>query len=150
MVSVPFFGQVIDEWPPGLAWPSRTRAVAVPPSWPANHISSTLLTFGNHGISTGFPVSMTTIVFGLAAETALIRFVLAADSCVGPEIVVPAMSGFGVADVAPTPSLTNTIAAFLPAAAVAASSMSPCARVSAKRKLAGTQAAGTGATAGGF
>src|SRR3954471_18992705 len=107
MVSVTFFGQVIDECPPGLARPSRTRAVAVPPSWPANHISSTLLTFGNHGISTGLPVSMTTIVFGFAAETALIRFVLAADSCVGADsVVLPDGSfGFGIVEVAPTPSL---------------------------------------------
>ena len=51
-------------------------------------------------------------------------------------------------DVAPVPSLTNTSASFFPAAAAAASEMSPLARVYAKRKLAGTHGAGTAATAG--
>jgi hypothetical protein len=78
---------------------------------------------------TGFAVSSTTTVFGFAAATALIRFVLAADSCVGAEMVVPGIAGFGVVEVAPTPSFTNTIASFLPTAAAAASAMSPFVRL---------------------
>ena len=91
---------------------------------------------------------ITTTVFGLAAATALIRFSLAGDSSVGAEIVVPGSAGFGVLEVAPVPSLTNTSASFLPFAAAAASAMSPLIREYAKRKLAGTHGAGTAATAG--
>ena len=90
----------------------------------------------------------TTTVFGFAAATALIRFVLAVDSWVGADIVVPGSAGLGVLDVAPTPSLTNTRASFLPTAAAAASVMSPFALEYAKRKLADVHGAGTAATAG--
>ena len=54
-----------------------------------------------------------------------------------------AAPGSGVLEVAPTPSLTNTSASFLPTAAAAASVMSPFAREYAKRKLAGVHGAGT-------
>src|SRR6478736_2294800 len=102
MVSVAFLGHVIEECPLGLARPSSSRAVEVPPSWPANHISSTDLTLSNHGISTGFAVFMTTIVFGFAAATALTSLLDASESCTGAEIVVPGTSGFGVVETAPT------------------------------------------------
>jgi len=69
----------------------------------------------------------TTTVFGLAAATALMRLVLAADSEIGAEMV-PGPYGLGMVEVAPVPSLTKTSASFLPAAAAAASAMSPFAR----------------------
>src|SRR6185437_640420 len=101
------------------------RAVDVPPSCPANHISSTDFTFGPiHDVSTGLAVFSTTIVFGFAAATALIRSMLACDSALTQEIVGGLPLGFGQLDEAPTPSLTNTIALLLPAAAAAASAMS--------------------------
>jgi hypothetical protein len=56
--------------PPTDARPSRTFAVAVPPSWPGYHISTTDLTLASHGIYTGSPVLSTTTVFGLALATA--------------------------------------------------------------------------------
>src|SRR6478736_4261842 len=137
MVSVAFLGHVIEECPLGLARPSSSRAVEVPPSWPANHISRTDLTLSNHGISTGLAVFMTTIVFGLAAATAATSLLLASESWTGADRLVPARSGLVVVETAPTPSLTKTIAAFLPTAAAAAASMSPWTREYAKRKLAG-------------
>src|SRR5580765_5792557 len=76
------------------------------------------------------------------------RLVLAGESCVGAEIVVPGRSGFSVLETAPTPSLTNTIASFFPIAAAAASAMSAFVRENAKRKLAGTHGAATAGTAG--
>src|SRR5713101_4371110 len=127
MVSVALAGQVSEVCPLGLARPSRRRAVDVPPSWPANHISSTLLTLLRQGVSTGFAVLSTTTVFGLAAATALMRLVLSADSEIGAEMV-PVPYGLGMLEVAPTPSLTKTSASFLPTAAAAASVMSPFVR----------------------
>ena len=87
------------------------------------------MTLGSHGTNTGLAVFSTTTVFGLAAATALIRLTLAGESWVGAEIVVPAMSGFGVVEVAPVPSLTNTSARLFPAAAAAASAASPLVRL---------------------
>src|ERR1700722_14184405 len=88
MVSVALAGQLISVWPLGLARPSSSRAVEVPPSSPENHISRTDLTLPSHGISTGFVVFKTTTLFGFAAATASTSWVLAAVSDSGAEIVV--------------------------------------------------------------
>ena len=65
------------------------RAVDVPPSWPANHMSSTAFALPIHEVSTGLSLLITTIVFGFAAATALIRSTFAADIAVTAEIVWP-------------------------------------------------------------
>src|SRR5581483_185040 len=122
--------------PLGSARPSSRRAVEVPPSWLENHISSTDFTCGSHGIRIGLPVLSTTTVFGLAAATASISWVICGDSWSGAEIVVGlAPYGFGIVVDAPWSS-RNTTASALPFAAAAASAMSPFAREYAKRKLA--------------
>src|SRR5260370_36924515 len=74
-------------WPPGLARPSSSRAVEVPPSSPENHISSTDFTLPTQGISAGLAVLSTTTVFGLAVATASTSWVLAAFSDSGAGIV---------------------------------------------------------------
>ena len=66
-------GNVTGSFPPGLALPSNRSAVAIPPVCPGYHISRIDLTDEAHGIRTGSPVLSTTIVFGFAAETAVIR-----------------------------------------------------------------------------
>src|ERR1035437_6943115 len=112
-------------WPPGLARPSSSRAVDVPPSSPENHISRTDRTLPTHGISTGLAVLSTTTVFGFAAATASTSWVLAAVSDAGAEIVAGEDPyGLGMVVMAPL-SLRNTTASFLPCAAAAASAMSP-------------------------
>src|SRR5436305_3125714 len=64
-VSVPFLGHVSTVWPLGSAWPSSRRAVAVPPSEPAFHISRIALTLSAHGsTTTGSAVLSTTTVLG--------------------------------------------------------------------------------------
>src|SRR5215813_2992814 len=134
-------GHVTAVWPLGSAWPSSSRAVAVPPSEPAFHMLMTALTFGLsiHGLTTTGPaVLSTTTVFGLTAATALMRLTCEEVSCemtlVGPlAVVVPE-------------SCANTSAIALPFAALAASAMSPVViaafawpsvREYTKRKLAG-------------
>src|SRR5690349_13658077 len=67
MVSVAWAGHVLVRWPAGLAKPSSKRAVAVPPSLPGSHVSSTDLTWLDHGVSTAVSVFSTTAVFGLAS-----------------------------------------------------------------------------------
>src|SRR5262245_45334213 len=90
IVSVRLAGHVSAVCPLGFASPSRTRAVDVPPSCPANHMSSTAFALPIHGpASTGLSLLITTMVFGFAAATALIRSTLAADIAVTAEIVWP-------------------------------------------------------------
>src|SRR5262249_3070789 len=112
-----------------------------------NHMSSSDLTLPSHGVTNGFWLFTTTIVFGFAAATALMRFTFAGESWRPAEIVVAVPSGFGVVLLASL-SLTKTIALLFPAAAAAASAMSPAARVYASRMLAGPHGARTAATAG--
>src|SRR5512138_1856852 len=120
IVSVALAGHVREVCPLGLAWPSSSRAVDVPPSWPANHISSTDRTLPIQGSSTGLVVLRTTMVFGLAVATALTRLVLAADSEETPAMVAGVVPyGLGMVVEAPE-SLRNTTAALLPLAAAAA------------------------------
>src|SRR6516225_5241366 len=64
--------------PPGLAWPSRSFAVEVLPSWPGYHISRTAFTLLSQGKSTGSPLLSTTIVLGLAWATTATFAALAA------------------------------------------------------------------------
>src|SRR5262249_38796609 len=128
IVSFGLAGHVSAVWPLGLAWPSRMRAVDVPPSWPANHIASRDLTLPTQGVTTGFWLLTTTIVFGFAAATAVIRLTFAGESCRTAETVDAVPSGFGALPIASL-SLTNTIALLFPAAAAAASAMSPATRV---------------------
>ena len=87
IVSVALAGQLMSVWPLGLARPSSSRAVEVPPSSPENHISRTDLTLPSQGISTGLVVLSTTTVFGFAAATASTSAVLAGVSDSGAEIV---------------------------------------------------------------
>src|SRR5215469_11597277 len=115
-------------WPLGLARPSSSRAVEVPPSSPENHMFRTDLTLPIHGIRIGLEVFSTTTVFGFAAETASMSCVLAAFSDSGAEIVAGEEPyGFGMVVEAPK-SFRNTTARPFPLAAAAASAMSPLAR----------------------
>src|SRR6266576_894264 len=67
-VSAPCFGHVRTVCPLGLAWPSSSRAVAVPPSEPEFHISRIALTLPAHGsTTTGSAVLRTTTVFGFTS-----------------------------------------------------------------------------------
>src|SRR3984885_2198134 len=63
-------GNVTGRWPLGLVWPNRTLAREVPLVWPGYQASSTPATWDSHGMATGAPASITTIVCGLAAATA--------------------------------------------------------------------------------
>src|SRR6266699_2110805 len=63
-------GKVTGRCPPGSVWPNRTLASDVPLLWPGYQASSTAAAWGSHGIATGAPASITTIVFGFAAATA--------------------------------------------------------------------------------
>jgi len=56
--------------PPGSTSPNSTCAIAVPPSSPGYHASSSPAIPARHGVSTGAPVSSTTTVRLLAAATA--------------------------------------------------------------------------------
>src|SRR5512140_210070 len=69
-VELELAGKVIGSLPDGFARPVRSRAVAAPPSCPGYHISSTAGTESSQGMSTGWAVFRTTIVFGLTAATA--------------------------------------------------------------------------------
>src|ERR1051326_8621870 len=104
-------------------------------------MSSTALALPIQGaVSTGLSLLITTIVFGLAAATALIRFTFAADIAVTAEIVWPSYgvpAGEAAVLLVPLPVFTKTSALLLPAAAAAASAMSPFTRENAKRKHAG-------------
>src|ERR1051325_10959505 len=95
-------------------------------------MSRTAFALPIHGaMSTGLSLLMTTIVFGFAAATALIRFTFAADICSTAEIVWPSYgvpAGDGADEFVPLPVLTKTSALLLPAAAAAASAMSPLTR----------------------
>src|SRR5262249_45543748 len=102
-------------------------------------------------VSTGLSLLMTTIVFGFAAETAVIRFTWAADIAFTAEIVCPSYGvpgGEAAAVLTPAPVLTKTIAWLLPTAAAPASAMAPLARVYASLMLAGPHGADTAGTAG--
>src|SRR6202451_4140377 len=66
-------GKVTVRCPDGSVLPYRTLAIAVPSSWPGHQASSTPLPDDSHGTVTGEPVLSTTIVFGLAAATEVIR-----------------------------------------------------------------------------
>ena len=63
-------GNVTGRWPLGSTCPNSTLASAVPLDWPGYHASRTAPAWLSHGISTGAPASMTTVVCGLAAVTA--------------------------------------------------------------------------------
>src|SRR3954447_26322957 len=66
------FGNVIGSRPDGFTLPVSTSAMARPPDCPGYHASTIALTLSRHGIDTGFPVSKTTMVFGLAEAAASI------------------------------------------------------------------------------
>lgn len=55
--------------PVGLTSPVRILAIAAPPRMPGYQVSMTAPTLSIHGMVTGPPVSRTTTVCGLAAET---------------------------------------------------------------------------------
>ena len=65
-------GNVAGRRPPGSASPNSTRAIAAPPACArVPGLERAPATLSRHGVSTGPPVSSTTIVFGFAAATAL-------------------------------------------------------------------------------
>jgi hypothetical protein len=65
-------GNVTGRCPPGSVWPNSTLAREVPLDWPGYQASITAATWDSHGIATGAPALITTIVFGFAAATASI------------------------------------------------------------------------------
>src|SRR3954453_11083218 len=66
-------GQVVVRWPLGFAWPSSSRAVAVPPSLPGYQVSSTDFTESRHGMRTATSLFRTTAVLGLALAMVWMR-----------------------------------------------------------------------------
>src|SRR5579863_5445347 len=62
-------GNVTGSLPEGLTVPKISAAVAAPVSCPPYQFSNTPATELSHGMTTGPPLLMTTIVFGLAAAT---------------------------------------------------------------------------------
>src|SRR5258708_13839392 len=73
-------GKVTVRCPDGSVPPYRTLAIAVPSPWPGYQASSTPLTEDSHGMVTAEPVLRTTIGFGLAAATEVIRLSWAVPS----------------------------------------------------------------------
>src|SRR5215472_6830795 len=65
-------GNVTGRWPLGSVWPNSTLASEVPLVWPGYQASSTPATCDSHGMATGAPALITTIVCGFAAATAWI------------------------------------------------------------------------------
>src|SRR5580704_18877375 len=63
-------GNVTGRCPPGSVWPNSTLASDVPLVWPGYQASTTPSTWDSHGMATGAPASITTIVSGLAAAPA--------------------------------------------------------------------------------
>ena len=98
--------------------------MAVPPSWPGNHISRTPLTLRSHGIWTAAPVLRTTTVFGLAAAIFSMR-----ASWPGPRVLT---SPAGVV-VSASSTKTTAVSAF--AAAATAASRSFCCGAQASRSV---------------
>ncbi len=65
-------GKLIGRRPDGSTSPNSTLAIASPPLAPGYQASSSAPTLPAQGMSTGLPVSNTTMVCGLAAATASI------------------------------------------------------------------------------
>src|SRR5271170_7064434 len=63
-------GNVNGSLPEGSTLPNRTLASAAPPASPGYHASMIAATLFFHGIRIGLPLSITTIVCGLAVATA--------------------------------------------------------------------------------
>src|SRR5580698_4906809 len=102
-------GNVTVRCPDGSVLPNSSEAIAVPSSWPGYQASSTPLTEESHGMVTAEPVLRTTIVFGLAAATEVIRL-----SCVVPRSMLVR------SEPSDSPRLAKTTATLAAAAADAA------------------------------
>src|SRR5580692_7675558 len=68
--SASLFGKVLGSLPEGLTEPNRTLPSALAPSEPAYHASTMAAGASTQGMVTGEPLSITTMVWGLAAATA--------------------------------------------------------------------------------
>src|SRR4051794_25883311 len=134
-VSAPLAGNVTGSLPRGTARPVSRFAVAVPPSWPESHISSTDFTPPTHGMITGFAVLSTTTVFGLAAATAATSSSWPACSVAGSRsgVLLP-----------PGVSLANTTATLASFAAAAAAVIVACTADHVNRRFTGPTGPATG------
>ena len=106
-------GKVTGSLPDGLTVPKIKAAIAAPVSPPPYQFSNTPATELSHGMTTGEPLLMTTMVCGLAAATSAIIVSSALDR----SSVVRSLSS-------PSGALTKTIASVAAWAAVTACGMS--------------------------
>jgi len=72
-------GNVTGSLPDGSTWPKISAATAAPVSPPPYQFSNTPATSFSHGMVTGEPLLITTIVFRLTAATSLIIVSSAAE-----------------------------------------------------------------------